>query len=66
LSDTAEPGSGLDGPFGITLVVDIDEGLGFLRMTWNFSLDGPSSSEAEWPKMPRLFLRRLSDIALAF
>lgn len=67
-SDVAESSSGLGRPSGIELDVEIDEGLCFRRMTWNVSVEGPSSWVAEWPwpKIPRLLLRRLSDIALAF
>jgi hypothetical protein len=64
LSDTTESSRGLV-PSGIELEVEIEEGLCLLLMTSNFSVEVPSLWEAEWPKMPRLFLRRLSDIAPA-
>src|SRR5277367_3357744 len=63
LSDTAESSNGLVPPSGIEPEVEIEEGLCLLLMTSNFSVEVPSLWEAEWPKKPRLFLRRLSDIA---
>ena len=56
--DTAESSNGLVPLSGIEPVVEIEEGL-CLLMTSNFSVELPSPW---WPKMARLFLRRLSDI----
>src|SRR5947209_9220141 len=61
-SAAAESSSGLVPPSKVEPEVDIEEGLCLLT-TSNVSVEVPSLWEEEWPKMARLFLRRLSDIA---